>query len=55
MGLNLAGKVALIKDVLGLDSSLSIASTIDQAKQDVGCEPEGNLNAQADALLLEIM
>ena len=53
--LNLAAKVTLIKDLLGLDSSLNIPSVIRQAKQAVGCEAEGNLNDQADALLLELM
>lgn len=53
--LNLAGKVTLIKDVLGLDPNLNLASTIRIAKEEVGCEAEGNLNAQADALLQQIM
>jgi len=49
--LNLAGKVAVIKEALGLDSTLSIASTIQKAKEQVGDEVRGNLNEQADALL----
>lgn len=53
--LNLAGKVALIKDALGLDSSLNIASAIRTARQEVGLEIEGNLNEQADALLSELI
>lgn len=51
---NLAGKVALIKEILGLDSSLNLASAIQQAKNDVGLEAEGSLIAQADALLFEL-
>ena len=49
--LNLAGKAAAIKEALGLDSTLSIASTIQKAKEQVGDEVRGNLNEQADALL----
>lgn len=52
--LNLAGKVVLIKDMLGLDANLNLAAAIRQAKQDVGCEADGSLNEQADALLLEL-
>ena len=40
--------------VLGLDGALNLASAIQQAKQEVGCDAGGNLNAQADAILAEI-
>ena len=53
--LNLAGKAALIKDVLGLDAGLNIAAAIRKASSEVGCESEGNLNELADAVLLELM
>ena len=51
---NLVGKVALIKEILGLDSSLNLASAIQQAKTDVGLDAEGSLIEQADALLVEL-
>jgi len=51
---NLVGKVALIKEILGLDSSLNLASAIPQALAVVGLEAEGSLVEQADALLVEL-
>ena len=53
--LNLAGKVAMIKDTLGLDGNLSVASAIHKAQEEVGCDARGNLNQQADALLFELV
>eukprot|EP00325_Prymnesiales_sp_UTEX-LB-985_P034181 CAMPEP_0174718366 /NCGR_PEP_ID=MMETSP1094-20130205/28721_1 /TAXON_ID=156173 /ORGANISM="Chrysochromulina brevifilum, Strain UTEX LB 985" /LENGTH=236 /DNA_ID=CAMNT_0015918451 /DNA_START=19 /DNA_END=729 /DNA_ORIENTATION=+ len=51
---NLVGKVKLIKELLGLDSTLNIASAIKTAQQEVGLEAKGNLNDQANELLLEL-
>jgi len=52
---NLVGKVALIKEILGLEAGLNIGSAIREAKAQVGCELDGNLNEQADAVLLELL
>ena len=43
------------REVLGLDESLNIREAIVQAQQDVGCNTEGNLVEQVDALLHELI
>lgn len=53
--LNLVGKVALINSILGLESTPNIATAIEKAKESVGCDIDGNLSQQADALLHELM
>jgi hypothetical protein len=52
--LNLAGKAAMIRELLGLDGDLDISSTIEQANANIGFTAKGNLIEQADALLLEL-
>ena len=52
--MNLASKVTIINELLGLEDNVNIGSALQRAKQEVGCKAEGNLNEQADALLREL-
>ena len=55
VGYNLASKVELIREMLGLERGMDMVATLQEAQQTVGCRAEGSLNDQADALLFELV